>query len=186
MSFDAVILCGGEARRLGGVDKAAIVVAGRSFLERATAAASGACRKIAVGPQRDHPAGLIWTREQPPGGGPVSALEAGMELVEESLVAVLGVDFPLLAAPTIASLVVRIEERDGAILRDGTGRHQFLIGVYRSDGLRRALAGAPSGGRAMKDLVAALDLEVIDDPRSTRDCDTWDEVRAAESALAEG
>ncbi|MER7618304.1 NTP transferase domain-containing protein, partial [Nonomuraea wenchangensis] len=45
-TFDAVVLAGGEARRLGGRDKPGITVGGRSLVENVVAAASGARRTI--------------------------------------------------------------------------------------------------------------------------------------------
>lgn len=183
VTFDAVILCGGSARRLGGADKASVSLGGVTFLERAAQAAVDAQRTIAVGPQRPAPTGLLWTIEDPPGGGPVAALGAGMELVREDLVAVLGVDFPFLEPETIRQLITQLGDADGAILADHEGRHQFLVGVYRSAKMRDALDRTPNGDRAMRHLIESLDLQVIEDPRAATDCDTWDEVRAAEAAL---
>lgn len=183
MTFDAVILCGGAGRRLGGTDKASVVVAGRTLLERAVEAVAGARRTIAVGPVRAVPSPVTWTEEEPPGGGPSAALEAGIELVTAELVAVVGVDFPLLVPATIARLAAVVGAADGAILRDGAGRDQFLAGVYRTGSLRRALQGHDNHGRALREVVAPLDLQVVVDDAAARDCDTWDAVRAAEAAL---
>ncbi|HWC13912.1 MAG TPA: NTP transferase domain-containing protein [Actinomycetota bacterium] len=184
MTFDAVIVCGGTGRRLGGMDKAAVVVGGRTLLERAAAAVAGARRTIAVGPARATSSVVTWTQEEPPGGGPAAALEAGIGLVTAELVAVVGVDFPLLGAETIARLAASVGAADGAILRDGAGRDQFLAGVYRTSSLRRALEARRNRGRAMRDVVASLDLQVIVDEEAARDCDTWDAVRVAEATLA--
>ncbi|MDP9398746.1 MAG: NTP transferase domain-containing protein, partial [Actinomycetota bacterium] len=50
--YDAVVLAGGRARRLGGVDKPGLEVAGRSLLDRVLAACAGAGRTVIAGPQR--------------------------------------------------------------------------------------------------------------------------------------
>src|SRR5207253_6166424 len=78
----AVVLAGGEGRRMGGVDKAALVVGGRTLLDRILAAAAGvAGRLVVVGPPR--PVGLeravLFVQEDEPGGGPVPAVAAALD-----------------------------------------------------------------------------------------------------------
>ena len=73
--FDAVVLAGGSARRLGGVDKPALQVGGASLLERVLAAVPSAGRVVVVGPPRALPPEVVQVREQPPGGGPGAALD---------------------------------------------------------------------------------------------------------------
>ena len=50
--FDAVVLAGGAARRLGGTDKPALRVDERTLLEHVVAAVAGAGRIVVVGPRR--------------------------------------------------------------------------------------------------------------------------------------
>src|ERR1700722_3239487 len=86
--FDAVILAGGQARRLGGADKPALTVGGIPLAAAVAQAAitAGPNRLILVGPPRPAltatvpapPGGLRTVREDPPGGGPVPALRAGL------------------------------------------------------------------------------------------------------------
>ncbi|MHB8451581.1 MAG: molybdenum cofactor guanylyltransferase, partial [Mycobacteriales bacterium] len=74
-SFAVIVLAGGRARRLGGVDKPAQLVGGRTLLDRVLAAAAGAERRIVVGPARPGalPRGVEVCCEEPPGGGPAAA-----------------------------------------------------------------------------------------------------------------
>jgi len=75
----AVVLAGGRARRLGGVDKPATPVGGTPMLHRVLAAVAGAHPRIVVGPHRGGlPDGVLQVREEPPGGGPVAAAAAGL------------------------------------------------------------------------------------------------------------
>ncbi|MEU2654288.1 DUF6457 domain-containing protein [Streptomyces sp. NPDC007325] len=76
-AFDAVVLAGGAARRLGGVDKPGVRVGGRALLDRVLAACAGAGRTVVVGDPRPTVRPVRWTREQPAGTGPVAALDAG-------------------------------------------------------------------------------------------------------------
>ncbi|MGO4426310.1 NTP transferase domain-containing protein, partial [Streptomyces sp. MCAF7] len=52
MTYDAVILAGGAARRLGGADKPALRVGARPLLDRVLDACRGAERTVVVGPRR--------------------------------------------------------------------------------------------------------------------------------------
>ncbi|MGW2299809.1 NTP transferase domain-containing protein [Streptomyces sp. NPDC001809] len=76
--YDAVVLAGGAARRLGGADKPGVRVGGRPLLDRVLAACRGAERTVVVGAPRPTVRPVRWTREDPPGGGPLAALDAGV------------------------------------------------------------------------------------------------------------
>ncbi|MFF9149607.1 DUF6457 domain-containing protein [Streptomyces sp. NPDC014861] len=76
-AYDAVVLAGGAARRLGGVDKPGVRVGGRALLDRVLAACAGARLTVVVGDPRPTVRPVHWTREQPAGTGPLAALAAG-------------------------------------------------------------------------------------------------------------
>ncbi|MGW6555574.1 NTP transferase domain-containing protein [Streptomyces sp. NPDC055051] len=76
-AYDAVVLAGGAARRLGGVDKPGVRVGGRALLDRVLAACAGARLTVVVGDPRPTVRTVRWTREQPAGTGPLAALAAG-------------------------------------------------------------------------------------------------------------
>lgn len=185
--FDAIILAGGGARRLGGIDKAALVVRGRTLLDTVIDACTGAARVVVVGPRRRiaHPRTVRWVQESPPGGGPVAAIAAGLRVASAPTVVVLACDLPYLAAPAIGDLLACISawpERDGAIFVDAAGHDQPLVGAYRRAPLARALDGLapPLAGVALRTLLNGLRLErLADESGVTRDCDTWYEVEVA-------
>jgi molybdopterin-guanine dinucleotide biosynthesis protein A len=77
--WDAIVVAGGRARRLGGIDKTALVWQGRSLLDGVLAAASGARRTCVVGSDADLPADVLRAVERPRWGGPAAALVAGLE-----------------------------------------------------------------------------------------------------------
>lgn len=142
--FAAVVLAGGAARRMGGVDKPALPVGGRPMLARVLAAVVGAEPRIVVGPVPvGLPAGVRVTRERPAGAGPVAAIAAGLALVDPDveMVAVLAADLPLITAEALAALRETLRGRpaaDGALFRDENGRRQLLCGVWRTAALRSA------------------------------------------------
>lgn len=183
--WDAVVLAGGSGLRLGGADKPSLVVAGRTLLDTALTACAGARATVAVGPRRPTSHPVAWTREVPPGGGPLAALAAGLEALpaDVRLVVVVAADLPAVSADVIGTLVEAVEG-DGAAAVDSAGLVQPLLAAYRADALRRALAavGAPHG-RPMRDLVEALSLAEVPAPDETADIDTpgdlarWQEGR---------
>jgi molybdopterin-guanine dinucleotide biosynthesis protein A len=190
--YDAIVLAGGRASRMGGVDKGAVEIAGQSLLARVLTATTDAHLTIVVGPRRDLPYGVLGACEEPPGGGPVAGLAAGLPLVEADLVVVLACDLPFLTARTVDRLVSALiadgrREYDGAQLVDEGGQRQPLAAAYRTGKLRSALPAAEAiPGTPMRDLLARLSmLDIEASPGQAWDCDTWEDVtRARQRAVA--
>ena len=191
--FAAVVLAGGAGRRMGGTDKPALAVAGRPMLHRVLAAVMRARPRVVVGPPRPGlPADVIQAREDPPGGGPVSAIAAGLYALpaDGMLVAVLAADLPYLTADVLHTLAAALDrpDLDGAVLVDHAGRRQLLCGVWRTRSLRARLAalGEP-GGQSMRRLLDGLRFAELRPPPGPTgapppwyDCDTEDDLRRAE------
>jgi molybdenum cofactor guanylyltransferase len=181
--YDAVVLAGGTARRLGGLDKPAALVGGRTLLDRVLAALLPAAEVVVVGPERATVRPVRWVREDPPGGGPVPALAAGLPLVGAARVAVLAADLPFLDRTVLDRLAAAAEGHDGALLVDDDGRDQLLCGVWSTAALRTAVAAAD--GPRLSALLRALDaVRVPADAAPGRpapwfDCDTADDLDTA-------
>lgn len=181
IEFDAVVLAGGRGSRLGGVRKPELAVAGRRLVDRALAAVTGARRVIVVG-DAEVPQGVPHTREDPPYGGPVEALAAGMAYLG-SLASPRCAPWVLVLAsdlPEVEAAVTRLlahppqDEDDGVCLTGEDGRLQWLLGYYRTDALKARLAdrGDPPL-TAMHRLVSPLRLRgLAAEPRLTADVDT--------------
>lgn len=149
----AVILAGGRARRMGGTDKLALAVGDRSLLDRVLGAAQARCRPlVVVGPRRPTAVdGVSFVREEPPGGGPVPAVAAGLDAVgPAAVVVVLAGDLALLAMTDVGRLVDGLTDPavEAVAALDHRGRPNPLLAAYRTPSLRVALAalGARSGG----------------------------------------
>lgn len=163
-SYAAVVLAGGTGERLGGVDKAALVVGGHTLLERALASFAGpegASEVVVVGDERPAPPGVRFVREDPPYGGPAAGLLAGRDALagDPAWLAVLAVDMPHVTAATWARLAASAPGHDGAALVDGDGRRQLalLLRTARLDAVR-----PPAGDRlAVHRLLAPLDLAAV-------------------------
>lgn len=193
--YDAVVLAGGGARRLGGVDKPGVAVGGRTLLDRVLGACEGAARTVVVGPRRATARRVLWARERPAGGGPVPALAAGLDALAGGegapVVVVLAADLPFLTSGTVGALTAALPEGyDGALLVDRAGRDQPLAAAYRAEALRRevALLRSEHGsltGLPLRLLTGELALCRIPDPTGDAgfDCDTWEDVAVARARL---
>ncbi|MGW0930447.1 DUF6457 domain-containing protein [Streptomyces sp. NPDC002644] len=106
--YDAVVLAGGAARRLGGADKPGVRVGGRALLDRVLAACEDAGRTVVVAGPRPTVRPVRWAREEPPGGGPLAALAAGLEQTAAEVVVVLSADLPFLGRDTVRHLVATL------------------------------------------------------------------------------
>ncbi|WP_444949359.1 NTP transferase domain-containing protein [Micromonospora ureilytica] len=110
-AYAAVVLAGGAARRMGGVDKPARPVGGRPMRDRVLAAVTDATPRVLVGAADAVPAGVLVVREDPPGGGPVAAAAAGLALLgpDTAVVALLAADLPLLTRTAIGDLLSHLD-----------------------------------------------------------------------------
>ncbi|NUS94089.1 MAG: NTP transferase domain-containing protein, partial [Nocardia sp.] len=106
---DVIVLAGGRASRMGGVDKPGLVVGGRSMLETALAAVAPLGRTVVVGPPRpDLGTHLLQTREPEPGSGPVAAVAAGITKLgagPAAHIVILAADLPFLTDTAISELL---------------------------------------------------------------------------------
>ncbi|MFI9393157.1 NTP transferase domain-containing protein [Streptomyces bauhiniae] len=211
--YDAVVLAGGGARRLGGADKPGVQVGGRALLDRVLAACADAATTVVVADPRATARPVRWAREEPAGGGPVAALDAGLRLTTAEYVVVLSADLPFLGADTVHRLLsaLRDSDADGAMLTDDDGRDQPLVAAYRTASLRGALTDLAiehtehtghtghtghaehtrhtgQGGLTglpLRRLTGALRLTRLTDPLASFDCDTWEDIAHARARIRE-
>jgi len=182
--YDAIVLAGGRARRLGGAAKPQLTVGGRTLLDAAVAAVAGAGRIVVVGPEQPVTGSVTWRREDPPGGGPVAALAAGLPATTAPVVVVLAGDLPAIA-PAVPHLIAALPPDGAAVLTDGEGRANYLAAAWRRSTLVAALAVVgPAAGAPMRAVIAAAPrvVPVPDAGGWGRDCDTWDELARARAA----
>lgn len=185
-SVGAIVLAGGRASRLGGVDKARVAVAGRPMIESVVGAARAVAGSvITVGPGGD-------TREDPPHSGPVAAITAGLAGLPGTveLVVVVACDLPDLDAATLRALLAalrrpaasttgagEVSAPRAALAVDAAGHDQFLLAAWDRRALAARLAALEAsggvGGRAVRALYD--DEEVVRVPVGdpARDVDTW-------------
>lgn len=190
-SLDAVLLAGGTGRRLGGIDKAGLVLGGERLVDRVAEAArqAGASRIIVVGPEGSAAPGCLLTREDPPGSGPLAAVAAGLAMVEASHLLLLPCDLrhpgPVCAA--LAQALPVLAGCEGVVLSDENGRTQWLAGIYSTSVLRAAATGIGDlRDRPLRILFESLHLHRV--PLAggfTADIDTPDDLRRAREELVD-
>lgn len=181
--WDAIVLAGGRAERLGGASKPDVIVGHQSLLDRTVAAVQGASRIVVAG--NVHADGCTTAVEPEPFGGPVSGIAAALPHTSQDWVLVVACDHPFVdhAVPELVHAQTSV---DGVVAVDRSGRRQNLLVLLRRDALVDALTqlGDPYG-RSMRQLLALLDLdEVPIDDLAALDVDTWDDIERTR-ALAE-
>jgi molybdopterin-guanine dinucleotide biosynthesis protein A len=177
-TYSGIVLAGGAARRLSGVDKPALEVGGFSLLRRAVDALVDARPVVVVGPERDGYPDVLWTREAEPGAGPVAALAAGLSALGPAagdVVLVLAADLIGVRRSTVDRLVEAVSE-DGAVLLDGEGERQWLLGAWRTEALREALPADTSGVSLRRTLGGLSIADVPERPGESADIDTPEDL----------
>lgn len=206
VAHDVVVLAGGGGTRLGGVDKARLEVGGRPLLVRVLQGTTHARRVVVVG-DTPVPVGVARTLEDPPGGGPVAGIVAGLRVLASSDASaaprtapvgghstggpapwtlVIAVDQPS-AAEAVPDLLAAARaagpETDLVCPDDASGHPQWLLAAYRTAALTGALAPHGSGhGVSVRRLVAGLRIEVVDTPH-LGDLDTWEDHASWQARL---
>ncbi|RBY93152.1 molybdenum cofactor guanylyltransferase [Blastococcus sp. TF02A-30] len=181
--WTALVLAGGRGERMGGQAKPQLEVGGRTMLATVLAAVADAAARVVVGPPQPVPDGVVVLREEPPGGGPVAALRAGLPEVGTEVVVLLAADLPFLTADLVTGLRSRLEaaqlvevghergggarvldldrhvaaDADGVVVVDETGRDQHLLGAWRTAALRAALPG-DGGPSSLRRVLAPLSV----------------------------
>ncbi|MCL1870699.1 MAG: NTP transferase domain-containing protein [Promicromonosporaceae bacterium] len=193
--FDAIVLAGGRASRLGGTPKPGLVLDGATLLDRALDAVQGAASVVVVGPDDLDAPGVLRTREAPPFGGPVAGIDAGLRALDRAgapgVVVLLAVDVPG-ASPAIPRLRAALaDDGDGTCLvRDG--HPQWLVAALRRPALADALQTLRAEAGSVHDqpvrrLAALLRLTLVpDDDGASADVDTWDDLARLEAARTKG
>lgn len=166
-----IVLAGGESRRFGS-DKIMATWEGQTLLDHVLGSLDPAWEVVCVGPPRPTRRPVRWTREKPPGGGPLAGVAAGVAATTARHLVVLAGDMPW-AGPVAALLLAALDHETGvgaAIARDGEGHTNPLLAAYRRAALTTTLP-QPAHGRAAKTLLAIPHVAVDVPGREGRDVD---------------
>lgn len=169
MKPGAVILCGGESRRMGR-PKAWLPFGPEHLLQRVVRLAGVAASPVVVvaAPGQDLPdlpSGVRVVRDSLPGRGPLQGLASGFAAMPEpvELIFATATDVPFLEPRWISRLVVRIGDADLAVPNIG-GYLQPLAALYRRRTMLPAIESLLAGSRLrVRDLIDAARAVVLDE-----------------------
>lgn len=195
----AIVVGGGGGERLGGVSKPDLTLGGVRLIDRVCGSLVEACGAgcVAVVPPTVRvPAGVVRTLEDPPNGGPLAGIDAGLRALgvdDDVLVVVVSVDAPGVAGllPALLGSPLGVDS-EGRIAVGGDPQpfDQYLMGVYRAGALRRVIDEAVAAlgsvrGVGVRRVLRALALERVSvDADVCRDIDTPEDVAWWQDFLA--
>lgn len=110
----ALILAGGKATRLGGVDKRELVVEGRTIFERQCTVLAPLVSEILVSSPRDVP-GVRTVRDAVADAGPLAGIAAGLAAATTPWLLVVAGDMPHLSAALVTLLIARADPAVDAV-----------------------------------------------------------------------
>lgn len=189
-----IVLAGGTAQRLGGVSKGELPFAGIRFVDWilhdcASLFPDADC--VVVAPDSvSLPAGVFQVLEDPPFGGPVAGIGAGVRTLLSlstlpEWMAVTTCDAPLSgrALGILWDHARSLDDTVDGVVAQIQGRAQPLLGIYRSSSLARAVLAQGQIRRdvAVKRVMGALELAAVPVSAIFRDTDTWEEIRRLET-----
>ena len=172
--FSAAILAGGRATRFDGRDKSALVVGGRTILERQIEVLSKVAGDLMIvgGPARpDLPAGLRQVPDSVPGCGPLGGLHAALLAARGAATVVLACDMPYVTAPLINFLLTvngvpvadessHTQDADIVVPKTERGYHP-LCAVYTSACLEPAARRLADGRLTLTGLFEDVRVRVV-------------------------
>jgi molybdopterin-guanine dinucleotide biosynthesis protein A len=128
----ALILAGGRARRLGGVDKRMLVVDGSTIFERQVAVLAPRTAEIIVSAHDPIP-GFRTVHDLNDGLGPIAGIAAGLAATTTPWLLVVPSDLPYLSGALIDAMLARTSGGAGAVACAINGRPEPLPCVLRCD-----------------------------------------------------
>ncbi|HET9627575.1 MAG TPA: molybdenum cofactor guanylyltransferase [Kofleriaceae bacterium] len=146
-----LILAGGQATRLGGIDKRLVVVAGRTIFDRQVEALAPCVAEIVVSArravhQRGEIAGFRTVADDVADVGPLAGIAAGLVAVTTPWLFVLAGDMPWVSRALIALVLARADDESDAVgIRIGS-RPQPLCTALRTEVWRPIVTGRIAAG----------------------------------------
>jgi molybdopterin-guanine dinucleotide biosynthesis protein A len=161
-SLSAMILTGGSSSRFGS-NKSQAKLGANSLIENLLSTIPPEIDIVIVGPELENSARQVrYTQEHPLGGGPVAAIEAGLQLIDSEFVAIIATDMPF-ASQVLAVLRENLPEtQDATIPLDAEGIRQPLCALYRRDGVARAITElGNTQGQSVRKLIQILAVKEL-------------------------
>jgi molybdenum cofactor guanylyltransferase len=161
LEISAAILAGGRATRLGGADKASLVVGGARIVERQLAALGAVTRDVRIvapDPARYADLGVRVVADAIEGAGPMGGLYTALVDARHTRVLVLACDLPFVPAALLERLAAESrtgEEIEAVVPRSARGLEP-LCAIYRKECAGRVRDRITRGDLRMTALLADL------------------------------
>jgi molybdopterin-guanine dinucleotide biosynthesis protein A len=127
--IEAFVLAGGKASRMGGRNKALLLVAGETLAARTIALVKGRMPVTVISDRAaDFPFGVRVIPDLRPGLGPLGGIETGLAATDRPCALFLACDLPYLTWAVVAPLVRGCEGYDVTLYRHA--RYEPLVAVY--------------------------------------------------------
>lgn len=159
-----IILAGGKARRLGGRDKAFILVEGRTIFDRIRSVLEPRVSEIVVVTPRPalYPADVRTADDRLPGCGPLGGLHAGLHAARCEHALVVACDMPFLSPALLDHMLALVGDED-AVVPVWEGRLQTLHAVYARRLAEPAGRALWAGVRALHEFLATVRTRAIEE-----------------------
>lgn len=158
-----IILAGGQNSRMGGTDKAFLVVDGQTVFERTLGVLRRCFPEVVVvsnRPEKYTGFDVCVTRDEFPGRGPLAGIHAGLGMIHRPYGFVVACDMPFLRPEPIAFLVERIGRYD-AIVPSWDGDIEPLHALYAAALRERIGAELRGGARAIREFLPTVRVDYI-------------------------
>lgn len=177
--MDSIVVAGGGAVRLNGIDKTMLPlgVNGNSLLAEVVAACPD--KVFVIGKVRPQINGVTWVEDLVADGGPAAGIWAGLQKVTSEYVFISAGD-QRITCEQVARICDAAIGHDGAWALRADGSGQPLLACVQSEKLRELLA--PTGGvnQSPLRLMQTLDMVGVEIPtNAVLDIDTWQDVQVA-------
>jgi len=151
----ALILAGGKATRLGGVDKLALVIDGRSIFERLRDVLAPRVAEVIVASPRELP-GVRTVADPVADAGPLAGIAAGLAACATEWLLVVAGDMPHLTGAVVDAMLERADAAHDAVgIRIGGLLEPLVcalrVAVFRPIVARRLAAGALKAARLLEE-----------------------------------
>ena len=162
-----IVLTGGRSRRMGR-DKCAIVLDGRTLLQRVVDALDGAVDELlVVGSPGRPPLEVRSTRplralaDPEPHGGPLVGIATGLAATTAPVTLIVACDLPYLAPPLLRLLAARAGAGAQLVVPLRGGEPQLLCAAWRREALDTVRDHLEAGDRAVAAVLDDLQAELL-------------------------
>jgi molybdopterin-guanine dinucleotide biosynthesis protein A len=183
-TVSAIVLAGGQGRRMGGVDKGLQLLRGKPMIEWVLGRLEPQVAEIIVNANQNLETYEKYGHRVVPDeitgfAGPLAGLHAGLKAAAHPLVVTVPCDSPFLPEDLVGRLSASLQHHDLAVAKTGAQAHPVFALMKRQ--VRESLeAFLAAGGRKIDAWYAALKVVEVsfdDEAEAFRNINTLDELR---------